>query len=320
MKIFRFCLFIALCHGAGTMILMFLSLYLKNKGIDEAEIGGLLGTYHLMMPIVILFFGILADRISCRQLILAGAIISAVYCAAMPFVESTYLMGIFIAIGGIGHTLSYITVYTLFLKNLGNQSNGKGKSLSIFVSSTAAGYASCTMLCSLLVRQFNFSPEIIFYAGFPLHLISLFVALKLPEAKVEKFPLIEYFHEAKQVPAFCIILVAFAIGVHFGSETFAIVRFMDEVIMAKGYEMALYFLCTGICLSAFSRIGGKLFDYHGKIAMIVIPGLLLSSIFHILTTWAGGFYQLLFIRMIHTCGDGMVLFSIPMLVRMGFHF
>jgi MFS family permease len=221
-----------------------------------------------------------------------------------------------IAFGSIGLTLSFITSNILFLKTMGDKK--KGARLSIFVASMTSGYALGSAICSVLIHEFNLSSSIIFYCALPLHFIAFFLALGFPEAPIERFPIKHYIHDLKHLPAICIALVTFTLGTHWGSESYGMVRFMYEEISSTGYQMALFFVLTGIALSVFSRLAGHLVDTRGNMVHIVVPALIVSGFFHALTHYSRNFTDFLIIRLFHTCGDGAINFSVPMLVSLVF--
>ncbi len=310
---------------ANSMIIMFLSPYLKSRNIQDADIGGLLSMYHIVMPIVILGFGFLADRVSCRKLVMLGTLTSAVYCFIMPLLNNVYLMILLNAAGGVGFMVAFITVNILFLKIL--QKEKRGKKLSLFVASMTTGYAAGSALCSIVVRELPVPMSAMFYVALPLNLVAFVSSSTLPEVRLERFPLIHYFHDIKRIPVFLIALISFTLGAHFGSEGYAVIRFLDDVIGARGFEMATFFIVTGITLALFSRIAGHLTDTRGNLVHFIVPGLVISGLSHVATCFSRTFPQFLALRIFHTCGDGAINFAVPMLIsmvfvsgRMGGHF
>lgn len=315
MKYIKFYLLIFFTTGAYSIIMMFLSLYLKTKNINEINIGGLMGTYNLMLPIVILFLGFLSDRISCKKLIFLGSTISFTYCLFMPIVDKISILTILLSLGGIGYTLSYISTNVLFLKTVEGEKHGKH--LSIFVASTTGGYAIGSALMSILVKNIGVPVDYIFYITVPIYFITIILSLTLPEAKIEKFPIASYYHDIRQIPLLCIAILSFAIGQHWGAESYIIIRFMEE-ISSSGIQMALFFIVTGLSMITLSRLSGHIVKNQQTLVRIIIPGMIISSFFHIITYWVSNFPQFLFVRFLHTCGDGIVNFCIPMWVSIIF--
>jgi len=301
---------------ANSMVTMFLSLYLKSIGLSEYNIGGLVGTFHIMIPVMVLALGFISDRFSCRRMILAGSLLSFFYCIAMPQIESVMLMAVLVAVGGIGLTLSFITINILFLKIVPKE--GRGKKVSKFVASLTSGYAVGSAISSIMIRHFLLPVQTIFYGALFLHVLCFLLALKLPEVPIERFPLIKYFHDMKRFPVFCLALIAFSLGFHWGSESFGTVRFLDEHIGADGLRMAIFFLGTGIALAAFSRLAGHLIDTREGFVRYLVFGMVVSGLMHALTSLARTWPQFMILRVLHTCGDGFVIFSVPMLVSLAF--
>jgi DHA1 family multidrug resistance protein-like MFS transporter len=315
-QIWRFCINVFCTIGAGSVVVMFLSLYLKTRQVGDVNIGGILGTYQIFMPLVILFFGLIADLVSCRRLAMLGSLVAAVCCFAMPLINNVYLLGLAVAISGIGFFLSFITVSVLFLKIVSEEK--RGKNLSIFVASMTAGYAIGSAITSLLIRELPLPVESIFFVAASMYFVAFLAAIGLPEAPIERFPIIKYLHDTKSIPVLLIALTAFSVGTHGGAESVVLVRFMDEILVTRGLYMAAFFVLTGTTLSLFSRISGHLADSHGKIVKILIPGMLVSGLFQATTNWADTFPQFLIMRLLHTCGDGAIIFSVTMLISLVF--
>ena len=202
-----------------------------------------LTVYHLVMPVVILTFGYLADRLSCRRMILLGSFLSVIFCIVMPRLGDVRLMGIAVA----------------FL-----------------------------------------------------------IAITLPEAPIKRFPLIKYFHDMKRIPVLCLTILAFVLGIHWGSEKFSLVRYMDETLNASGWQIAALFVGCGIALAIFIRLGGYLIDVKGNFAKYLVIGMIISGSLHIVTGWTQSFTQILIVRIIHTAGDAFIIFGLPMLVSVAF--
>lgn len=316
MKPLRFYIY-GFCNLCGnSMVIMFLSLYLKSLKVDDSRIGSILGSYHAIMPLVVLSVGLLADRLSCRSLIIGGSFISLVYCVLMPQLRDFGMIIFSVCLGGIGVTLSFISINVLFLKIVPKEK--RGKLVSIFIASLTSGYAVGSALSSILVREFSLPLSSIFYFGAFFHLICILTAIKLPEAAIDRFPLIKYFHDIKQIPVFCLALLAFSTGFHWGAESFSIVRLMVEKFNVRGYQMALLFISTGISLAIFSRLAGHLVENHGGFVKFLVFGLLLSGAMQTITAWAGGFTEFLIFRILHTCGDGFTILGLTMLISLIF--
>jgi MFS family permease len=305
------------CHiCADSLVLMFLSLYLKSRAIGEVKIGGLFGVYHAMLPLVVLGIGLLTDRASCRSLITVGSLIAAVYCGIFPSLNRTGLMGLIIGVGGIGLTLAFISLNVLFLKTIVEEK--RGKYLSLFIASMSTGYAVGSMVGSLLIREFHLPPQIVFYVALGLHLICFILALGLPEAPIERFPLIKYFHDMKRIPVLCLAIIAFSLGIHWGAESYGIVRYMNDVLSVSGIQMAVFFFGIGIALAGFSRVAGYVIDHHRGFVKYLVFGLLLSGVMQGLTGLSRTYLEFFLVRVLHTCGDGFIICSVTILVSLAF--
>jgi len=316
MKFIRFYLYGFFIVGANSMVSIFLSLYLKQQGVSESVIGNLLGINQIMMPIVMLSLGMIADRISCRRMIMAGSLISIFFCSAMPSLKNTSLMTLAVCLDGIGINLAFITINILFIKIIPVEN--RGKRMAFMIGSQQAGYAIGSAISSLLLRNFNLDPVTIFYGALPGHAICFFLALKLQEAPIERFPLGHYLHDMRRIPAICLALVTFTLGLHWGSERFVTVRFMDEVLGAKGMAMAALFLVSGLTLAASSRLGGRIIDTREDFVTFLSFGMLVSGLMHALCNWTLNYPLFLLARILHTMGDGIVTFGVPMLVSQAF--
>ena len=315
-KHLNFYTYFFLCVFGNSMIAMYLGMFLKSRGIGETNIGSVLTVYHLVMPIVILTFGYLADRLSCRRMILLGSFLSVIFCITMPRLGDVRLMGIAAAFQGMALMLSFISLNVLFFKIIGMEE--RGKLVSTFVAFQMTGYALGTALAGLLVRSFNQPTEIIFHVALPFHAVAFLIAITLPEAPIKRFPLIKYFHDMKRIPVLCLTILAFVLGIHWGSEKFSLVRYMDETLNASGWQIAALFVGCGIALAIFIRLGGYLIDVKGNFAKYLVIGMIISGSLHIVTGWTQSFAQILIVRIVHTAGDAFIIFGLPMLVSVAF--
>jgi len=298
------------------MVIMFLSLYLKSRAMGEVKIGGLFGVYNAMLPLVVLGIGFLTDRASCRSLIIFGSLIAAIYCGIFPSLTSAGLMGLFIAVGGIGLTLAFISLNVLFLKTVGEKK--RGKYLSLFVASMSTGYALGSMVGGLLIREFQFPPQIVFYVALFLHVICFIIATGLPKAPIERFPMIKYFHDMKRIPVLCLAIISFSLGIHWGAESYGTVRYMNDVLSVTGIQMALFFIGIGISLAGFSRVAGYVIDHHRGFLKYLVFGMLLSGVMQGLTGLSRTYAEFFLVRVLHTCGDGFISGSMAILLSLAF--
>ena len=315
-KYLRFYIYFFCFVFANSMVAMFLAMYLKSKNIGETNIGGVLGIYHLVMPLVILSFGFLADRFSCRRLIMLGSFISMIFCLLMPRLNDVRLMGIGVMLEGTGLMLCLISLNSLFMKTV--EIKGRGRYMSFFIASKMTGYALGTATSGILIKQMNLPISIIFHVALPIHFACFLIATGLPGTKVEKFPIVRYLKDIPRVPVLCLALLTFSLGLHWGSEKFALVRYLNEGLSASGFQIAAVFIGVAISLAVFIRISGYLIDVRGNFIFYLSLGMVISGILHALTAATQNFPQFLIVRVLHTCGDGFIIFAVPMLVSVAF--
>jgi len=194
----------------------------------------------------------------------------------------------------------------------------RGKHLSLFVASMSTGYAFGSMVGGLLIREFHLPPQIVFYVALGLHLICFILALGLPEAEIERFPMIKYFHDMKRIPVLCLAIIAFSLGIHWGAESYGTVRYMNEVLSVSGIQMALFFVGIGISLAGFSRVAGYVIDHHRGFVKYLVFGMLLSGVMQGLTGITRTYGEFFLVRVLHTCGDGFISGSMTILISLAF--
>ena len=307
----------ALCLSmSNSLIGMYLAWFLKSRGIAEEHIGQIMFTYYLMQPVVVCLFGFLTDRMSSRPLLVLGSLLSIGYCATMPQVTEARTMALLIMAAGTGITLSTISSGVLFLKSLPGER--RGRALSLFVGMSLFGYSTGTSLSALLIDRLPLPPSTIFYAALPLHVICLVVSFRLPAAKLERFPVIEYLADLRRVPVFALGLLTFAVGIHFGTEHTVLVRFMAESLRLSGLQIFFYFILVGIGMPIASRWAGHLTDTHGRVMDFMIPAMILSGLSLALVAATAGMTSFVAVRMVHIAADGVLIFGIQMLVSLVF--
>ncbi|MBE7559375.1 MFS transporter [bacterium] len=312
----RFYLF-AFCLSMGNSIIgMYLSLYFASRGIPEDRIGGLLSVYYLALPMVVLVLGLLTDRMPCRPLILCGAALSVLYCVLLPRLSDVRALALVMAMAGVGWTLATLSGNVLLLKSL--EREARGRRLSLWVGASLAGYSLGTAASAILVCQLRLPPEIIFHTALPFYALSFALALGLPHAPIERFPLAQYVRDVARLPVFCLALLTFTVGIHFGTEHYALVRFMDDTLSLAGYEIAAYFLVVSVAMPLASRWAGHAIDARRRLVPILVLAMMVSGLSLALvagTTGLGGFF---FVRLVHVAADGVLIFGTQMFVSMIF--
>lgn len=312
----RFYLF-AFCLAMGNSTIgMYLSLYFASRNLPEDHIGGLLSVYYLALPVVMIVLGLLSDRLPCRPMILIGTALSVFYCVLLPQLSDVRLLAAVMALAGIGWTLATLSGNVLFLKTLGERE--RGRRLSLWVGASLAGYSLGTAASAILVCQLPLPPAVIFHAALPFYALSFALALGLPHAPIERFPVVEYFRDIYRLPVFCLALITFTVGIHFGAEHYALVRFMDETLALSGYQIAAYFLVVSVAMPLASRWAGHAMDARGRLLPILVLAMMVSGFSLIAVAFAHGPVAFFLVRLVHVAADGVLIFCTQMFVSMIF--
>jgi len=151
----------ALSRGAfATFLPIFAGIYLN---LTPTRIGVLLAVNILLMSLLQVYSGKLADRFNRRMLVVIGGIINLTYLALIPLAYNFwYLLGL-CALGGLGTAISIPAASALTVEE--GRKFGMGSTIAIFTMAMSIGMAIGPIASGLIADMVSISSVFYFGAG-----------------------------------------------------------------------------------------------------------------------------------------------------------
>ena len=151
----------ALSRGAfATFLPVFAGIYLE---LTPTSIGVLLAVNILLMSLLQVYSGKLADRFDRRTLVVIGSIINLAYLALIPLAYNFwYLLGL-CALGGLGTAISIPAASALTVEE--GRKFGMGSTIAIFTMAMSIGMAVGPVASGFIADMANISSVFYFGAG-----------------------------------------------------------------------------------------------------------------------------------------------------------
>jgi MFS family permease len=286
-------------------IVWFLPLLFVDLGFSGLEIGILVSVFTVVSLLTSFPIGVINDRLSIREAILAGFLLLAIFLFGIFTVKGFWPFLLFYAIGGLGGNMVYVSVRGLTMKVAGRKD--RGKRIGIFQFAATLGGAAGSLLGGLLLYMLNFNLTIV--AGAMLMLFMALLSLSVPRMKIERFPLIEYGRSVLKKPVLIFILPLFLFGMHWGAELTSYSLFLKNNLGLDLFWSGLYMGLSLVPMALAAYVAGRRIQGNGGLVkMIFFSGILLSGLMHILMVVPNPQLSFIF-RTIHEIGDGMVMVS-----------
>jgi len=286
-------------------IVWFLPLLFVDLGFSGLEIGILVSVFTVVSLMTSFPIGVINDRLSIREAILAGFLLLVAFLLGIFIVKSFWFFLLFYALGGLGSNMVYVSVRGLTMKIAGTKEGGKR--LGVFQFYSTLGSAAGSLLGGLLLYMLNFNLTIV--AGAVLMLFMALLSLSVPRVKIERFPLVEYGRSVMKKHVLIFILPLFLFGMHWGAELTSFSLFLKNNLGLDLFWSGIYMGLTIIPMSFTAYLAGRRIQGNGgSVKMIFFSGILLSGLTHILMVVPNAPLSFIF-RMFHEIGDGMVMVS-----------
>jgi MFS family permease len=131
------------------------------------------------------------------------------------------------------------------------------------------------------------------------------------------FKWLDYYKDIVRKPPLLFLVLYFVYGLHFGVEQSGFSVLMDDLSFSSR-QIGLVYMAIGIWMGVLAPFAGRWIDVSQRIAPFLIGGILLSSVFHILTAYVTSFSQMVIVRLLHTLGDTYVILSFGLLTALLF--
>ncbi|MEW6108421.1 MAG: MFS transporter, partial [Nitrospirota bacterium] len=304
---FFICYFLLLL--VNWMIMAFLPIYLKSVLLSDEKTGIIIGIYSISSLIMVLPAGLFSDFFSPKKIAISGAFLFMLYCGGLYKYNGYYQLAVIALIGGTGNSILNIILYSLFLKVMGL--GVRGKKIALFQVGAYLGFGAGPLIGGLIVQRYSFDMLFISATGLSVILFALIFTLK--DCAPIRFSLKDYRVDLKDSRIFLLLLIVLMYATHFGVEQTSFSLLMKEKLDFSGERIGLVFFILGVWMAALAPVAGHSFDRSNNVIVILITGLLSSSLFQVITGYVSNFEQLIVIRILHTMGDALVIFTIGIL-------
>jgi len=285
------------------MAMLFLPLFFDAQGLNGDAIGVLVSMFSLATLVLVIPLGILSDRVSPRALILAGALLVVLASTMLYYTGGFWywLAGTFTI--GAGFTLSWISLFSVFFKQVGESK--RGLEVSIFnmggIMGAGLGAWSGGALSDVMA-----DPSMIFYLASVFAVAWSATCIKIPETKGISFPILEYGRDLKKGPTWILIAIIFIKASHAGIEHANYSLLQTEVIGLSGRMVGDLFLLLSIWMGIVTLATGRLHDRQEKPLRMMGAALVLSGAFMAASGAAVSAWDFLVYRIGHTGGDSIL--------------
>ena len=237
--------------------MIYLPLYFKELGFSNARIGALISIFSLSTLFLVFPLGVLSDRLPPRPMIVIGSVLAVAFNILMPRFPGFGPSCLLILIGGAGFTLSSISLYSLFFKQVGAEN--RGIEVSAFNIGGIMGAGAAALLVGALIQAFS-STAIIFPLGAIFSLAWTALALFLPATRGLSFPILEYGRDLRKARTWVLIAIMFVTASHSGFEQAGYTLLQTEVIGLSVRQVGDLFMIISVWMAIITVVTGRLHD------------------------------------------------------------
>jgi MFS family permease len=289
--------------------LFYIPIYLIDRGFSHLEVGILISFFPLTSLLLIFPFGIFADRLSPKKLVIAGLAIFAIFLLGLRGVSGFWGFLLLFFIGGIGGSLFRISLSALYYKFLGE--TNKGMKLGIFTGFMLLGYGLGPLVGGNLSMRLDMD-SLLLVALFVL-LVPLFLSLFLEDAKPTKFHFGAYRKDILRKEVIILAALVCLLATHLGAEQTSLSLFLKYDAGLPNNLIGLMFGLIGITISTLAIINGFVTDkvaVRGRgLAPLLYLGMLFSGLCNIFMLIPRAFASVLTLRLFHVLGDSTFMVS-----------
>jgi len=275
-----------------------LPIYLSRKGISEAEIGVLIGTFSVFSLICRPLVGRGLLRIPERKFMMAGAFLytlsSFAYLLAPPFWPFLMVR----IIQGIGLAFFSTASFT-FIANISPEAH-RGQSLGYFYLAINIAFVLGPYFGMLIINLLNFSTLFLVCAG--LSLCSLFITIKLGRREgmiIDQSSQTQPILSRGALPP---AIMAFMVNIIWGALT----AFFPLYALSHGITNPGIFFGALAMIHVLGRsLGGKIFDLYGR-ERVILPCLIAYIISMSILTFSTTLYMFILVAVIWGVGNAFL--------------
>ena len=150
--------------GRGSIVCFLPLLAMEKLGMSASLLGVVITTNLLLAALLQLPFGILADRVNRKTLLLAGTLLSGAMFAVMPYARGFSSLLLINILMGIGVALFFPASQALAVSLA--RGKGMGAMLSFLQTATGVGFAAGPLISGIIYKNWGVDPVFYVCAGF----------------------------------------------------------------------------------------------------------------------------------------------------------
>ena len=150
--------------GRGSIVCFLPLLAMEKLGMSASLLGVVITTNLLLAALLQLPFGILADRINRKVILLVGTLLSGAMFAVMPFARGFLSMLLINILMGVGVSLFFPASQALAVSLA--RGGGMGAMLSFLQTATGVGFAAGPLISGIIYKHWGIDPVFYVCAGF----------------------------------------------------------------------------------------------------------------------------------------------------------
>lgn len=294
-------------------VAVYLPIYLeKSIGLSRTAIGSLISLYTVTLLLLVAPFGHLSDRASPKRIIQTGMLLFTVHALVLASARKLPAFVVAQVIGGIGNSLVVIGLPSLYYKHL--SPSRRGQKVGIYIFATFVGFGFGPLVGGFLLNYCALSYREIFQALAALMLGLLLFSKTLKDSAPFKMRLFEYREDLFRKEVFLLTCMLVAMGIHYGNERTSLPLYMTDVIHLDDFDVGVVFAVLGFWIAVLSAVAGTLWDRNKKVLLFICLGLVVSGLSHMGTPFTNSYASVLLVRLFHTTGDALVIFSIHAII------
>ena len=311
--VITFSLAVFLFALSAWVVAVYLPIYLEEVlDFSRSYIGLLISIYSVTLIVLVAPLGHLSDRVSPRRIVQVGLLFFAAYCFALGGVQTVLLLAAAQVLGGIGSSLVIIALHSLYYKHL--TLSRKGRKVGLYMFAMFLGFAVGPLVSGFLLKRCGLSYRAIFLIAGGVIVGLLLFSKVLKDSEPFRIRLLDYKQDILRKEVFLLICMLLAMGFHYGHERTSFALYMKNVVGLDDFAVGSVFAVLGLWIGIMGLVAGTLFDRNKKILLFICGGLVLSGSSHIATAYTESYATVLLARIVHTTGDGIVIFSMNAII------
>jgi len=295
-------------------ILTYITIYWIDMGFSHLQVGLLIAVFPLVSLVLMIPFGIFADRISPKKLVIASQLIFALSILGLLTTQDFWPTMLMLGIGGAGNALFNNALSALFYKTLGNKI--RGLKLGFFTACLLVGYGLGSLLGGYLLSAFDMNAIFLFSLAGTVPMVIL--GLLLPGVPDTTVKLSDYRADISNRSVLIFIILVFAFSLHVGAEQSSFSLFLNKEIKLDKESVGWIFFIHANVMALLSIVSGYYADRinsRGKgLAIPYYAGIAIVGITNILLIFTDSFGTVLAIRLTHAVGDSLTLVTRSLIV------